>query len=227
MRLTSTPLILLGPSLASAHFLLNWPTARGFNDDKAAEYPCGGFETPSTNRTMIPVNAPFPIQLDMHHTEANVQVLIGLGNDVGPAFNYVLRPLLRERGPNDFCLGGVVVPGMLGGMNISEGTNATIQVVTNGDPDGGLYQCADVTFTAAPLSESDYNAHCSNSTGVSAEFTNTNANANQSESGTTATSTGTAPNATASGTSAAVAAFEPLSAWGLLVGLGAAVVAGL
>ncbi|KAK8216068.1 hypothetical protein IWZ01DRAFT_539017 [Phyllosticta capitalensis] len=226
MRLTSAPLVLLAPALASAHFLMDWPPARGFNDDKAGEYPCGGFDTPSSNRTMIPLNAPFPIQLDMHHTEANVQVLIGLGNDVGPAFNYVLRPLVRERGPNQFCLGGMVVPAMLGNMNITDGMNATIQVVTNGDPDGGLYQCADVMLMAMPLSESDYNAHCSNSTGVTAEFTNTNANANQSTSGATPTTTGSAANATASGKSAAVAV-EALSAWGLLVGLGAAVAATL
>lgn len=79
---------------------------------------------------------------------------------------------------------------------------------------------------AMPLSESDYNAHCSNSTGVTAEFTNTNANANQSTSGATPTTTGSAANATASGKSAAVAV-EALSAWGLLVGLGAAVAATL
>lgn len=39
---------------------------------------------------------------------------------------------------------GIEIPG---GSSL-EGMEATIQVVTNGDPDGGLYNCADVTLSA-------------------------------------------------------------------------------
>jgi hypothetical protein len=41
---------------------------------------------------------------------------------------------------------GIEIPG--GGGSGLEGMQATIQVVTNGDPDGGLYNCADVTLSA-------------------------------------------------------------------------------
>jgi len=72
----------------------------------------------------------------MGHDQAAVQVLLGLGTDPGSNFNITLLPTLQELGIGKFCLGAVTPPN---GMNISEGMNATIQVVTNGDPTGGLY----------------------------------------------------------------------------------------
>jgi hypothetical protein len=127
-------LLALAP-LASAHFLLNWPPARGFDDDKAPTFPCGGFDTVSSNRTQFPL-AGGPIQLDMHHTQTNLQVLLALGNGDG-SYSIQLVPTFLETGPNNFCLGDVTIPSDL---NLKEGDNATIQVVSNGDPDGGLYQ---------------------------------------------------------------------------------------
>ena len=72
----------------------------------------------------------------MEHDEAAVQVLMGLGNDVGSSFNITLVPTIQEQGIGKFCLGDVTVPA---GTHVTEGMNATIQVVTNGDPNGGLY----------------------------------------------------------------------------------------
>jgi len=48
-------------------------------------------------------------------------------------------PTLQETGPNNFCLGMVGVPTTIGGVAVTAGMNATIQVVTNGDGGGGLY----------------------------------------------------------------------------------------
>jgi hypothetical protein len=122
--------------LTSAHFLLTWPARRGFNDDTAGDFPCGGFNDPSSNRTMWPLSGG-PIQLDMHHTQVNLQVNLALGNGNG-SYSIVLLPTIKEQGVNNFCLGMVNVPSNLG---IKEGDNATIQVVTNGDGDtAGLYQ---------------------------------------------------------------------------------------
>lgn len=53
-------------------------------------------------------------------------------------------------------------------------------------PANGILQCADITFTSTPLSTSDYNSHCQNSTGVTASFTNLG-NANQSTGNTAST----------------------------------------
>lgn len=123
-------------ALATAHFTLEWPAARGFDDDKEPNFPCGGFDSVSSNRTSFPLSGA-PIQLKMGHTEANVQVLLAVGNDPGSAFNIELRPTFRERGPDSFCIGALDIPAS---ANLTAGMNATIQVVTNGDPDGGLYQ---------------------------------------------------------------------------------------
>ena len=123
------------PLLASAHFKLISPAARGFVEEKLPQFPCGSQNTVSPNRTMVSIGG-FPIQLDMGHDEAAVQVLLGLGNDVGDNYNITLVPTIHEEGPQNFCLGDVQLPQ---GMNIMEGMNATLQVVTNGDPDGGLY----------------------------------------------------------------------------------------
>jgi hypothetical protein len=38
-------------SLVSAHFNLNYPAARGFDEDKLTTFPCGGQDTVSTTRT--------------------------------------------------------------------------------------------------------------------------------------------------------------------------------
>lgn len=79
----------------------------------------------------------------MGHIDVNVAVYIGFGDSVGSAFNTVVRPTFTEQGLGNFCMTGIEIPGT--GL---EGMNATIQVVTNGDPDGGLYNCADVTLSA-------------------------------------------------------------------------------
>lgn len=131
-----TPLLTLLLPLTTAHFLLNYPPARGFNEDLLVQYPCGGQNTPSSNRTAWP-NTGAPIQLEMHHTSARVQVLIAYGNNpTGADFQTVLMPTFQETGPLNFCMGDVVVPN----SNLTRaGMNATIMVATNGDPNGGLY----------------------------------------------------------------------------------------
>ena len=135
--LLNTFSILAAIPVVSAHFLLTWPDRRGFDDDKATGGPCGGFNTPSDNRTQFPLSGG-PVQLDMHHTQTRVAVYLALGNNpTADDFTITLVPTLSEEGPQNFCLGSVNIPSNL---NISAGTNGTIQVVSNGDPSGGLYQ---------------------------------------------------------------------------------------
>ncbi|PVH97958.1 hypothetical protein DM02DRAFT_532140 [Periconia macrospinosa] len=176
--------LLLAPP-TTAHFTLDWPTARGFDDAQATSFPCGGFNNVKTPRTDFPLSGG-PLQLNMHHPRTRVAVYLALGNDPGSSFNYVLLPQLTQTGLGDFCLGHVNLPS---GVNVTAGTNATIQVVTNGDPDGGLYQCADVTFTNAALSES----HCNNNTNVKVVTENMQGNPNASASGTGTTSGSPSP----------------------------------
>jgi hypothetical protein len=62
---------------------------------------------------------------------------MAIGEDPGSNFSIVLRQQAEREGLGDYCLGQVSIPS---GLNISAGTKATIQVVSNGDPHGGLYQ---------------------------------------------------------------------------------------
>ena len=95
--------------LVTAHFQLQSPPARGFDEDKLDEYPCGSQNTASSNRSMFPITGG-PIQLKMGHDRAEVQVNIALGNDAvdGNAFNVSLVPIFQEEGLGEFCLGDVV-----------------------------------------------------------------------------------------------------------------------
>ncbi|KAE9380167.1 hypothetical protein N431DRAFT_432454 [Stipitochalara longipes BDJ] len=158
---STTPLALVAfTTLASAHFNLNYPAARGFDEDVLGTFPCGGQNSVSSNRTLFPLTGG-SIALTMGHIDANVAVYIGFGDDVGSAFNTVVRPTFTEQGLGNFCMTGIKIPGGSG----LEGMNATIQVVTNGDPDGGLYNCADVTLSASASGPAS--AVCKNGTGVS------------------------------------------------------------
>lgn len=131
---SKTPTLALLP-LVSAHFQVKWPESRGFSEDTIVNYPCGGYDTVG-NRTTFPL-AGGPIDLNMEHTRSNVEVLIAMGNNPsGADYHTVLVPTFYEQGPESFCIGAVTFPDSL---NATAGQNATIQVQTNGDPQGGLY----------------------------------------------------------------------------------------
>ncbi|KAI4244289.1 MAG: hypothetical protein L6R40_003015 [Gallowayella cf. fulva] len=176
-------------SLVGAHFTLDFPQVRGFDEDNLGTFPCGGQNSVSNTRTPWPLDGG-SIQLTMEHDHAAVQVLVALGNDPSSNFNAVLVPTTQEEGIGQFCLSGVKVPQSLG---VKDGDNATIQVVTNGDPSGGLYNCADITFSSTNSSAST--SKCTNGRGIRTTQYSGKANAN----GTDATT----PTTTASGTGAA------------------------
>ncbi|KAF2281408.1 uncharacterized protein EI97DRAFT_368152 [Westerdykella ornata] len=149
------------PLSTTAHFVLNWPPSRGFEDSSATNFPCGGFDSVKPPRTEWPIKGG-PVQLRMHHPQTRVKVFMALGDDPGTSFNVVLREQFAQEGLGNFCVGGLSVPE---GVNVSDGMSATIQVVTNGDPEGGLYQttqCADVKLVNT-VSE-DLAQHCNNGT---------------------------------------------------------------
>lgn len=122
-------------AVSSAHFTLDFPPARSSDDESQSTFPCGGHNSVASERTPFPLSGG-PIQMTMGHDRSAVQVLIALGNDATEAFNTVIVPTTQEEGIGQFCLSNVQIPESLG---VKEGDNATIQVVTNGDPTGGLY----------------------------------------------------------------------------------------
>ncbi|EHY57377.1 hypothetical protein ABEF92_006991 [Exophiala dermatitidis] len=195
------------PLLVSAHFHILYPTPRSDEDESEGKFPCGGFAI-SDNRTVVSSSA-FPVALEMGHDRAVVQMLLALGNDPGDHFNITLEQTLQEQGEGSFCLPSVQIPADL---NITDGTNGTLQVITNAEGGGGLYVCADLTFTSSPTIQSLPSA-CSNGTGVTAYPLSSKINANESNadgspqsgsgssssSGSSASSTGSSATGTASG----------------------------
>ena len=134
------PLLTL-PFLASAHFKLVYPPARGFNEDTLPSGPCGG-QSLTSNRTTVSMTS-IPVALDMGHDQTAVQMLLGLGNDPGNNFNIIIHNTFGIQGLGNFCLANVAIPANIG---LADGMNATLQVVTNGDGDGGLYNVSSAVF---------------------------------------------------------------------------------
>lgn len=163
----------------SAHFSINYPAGRDTSAENLGNGPCGGSDAPSAERTRVSTTS-LTVDLEMGHDQKAVQLLLGLGDNPGSNFNITLLQTFRQEGFGQFCLRDVPVPSDVG---IVDGTNATLQVVTNGDPIGGLYNCADITFTTGTV---DSPAQCANGTGVTAspfpsEAANRNANESTSE----------------------------------------------
>jgi hypothetical protein len=122
-------------ALTFAHFLMVSPSSRGFEDAKIATFPCGGFNTVQTNRTLFPISNG-QIALEMADASSDIEVLIGLGNNVGNGFNQVIRQTFSQKGEGNFCMTGFQLPAGMAGMD------ATIQVVTSNEDGVGLYNCA-------------------------------------------------------------------------------------
>ncbi|KIW15372.1 hypothetical protein PV08_05418 [Exophiala spinifera] len=223
------------PALTLAHFELNFPPSRGTDDENQATFPCGGYSQ-TQNRTRVSLTE-VPVSVKLGHTENLFQVTLAIGDDVGSSFNYDLLPTIQEFGPGDFCLSSIPVPADL---NITDGTNATIQVITNSHDGSGLYNCADITFTAT---DPETPSSCTNGTGISATPLSANAYTNANESsghedghGHGSSASGTASGSSSSSSSSASATAAPSGSsdnngasmmtvgWGVL---GAAVLAGV
>lgn len=139
-------------TFTSAHFKLDVPPSRGFNEDTLGSFPCGG-QALSSSRTQIPLSKPEVfIALEMGHDQSAVQVLLALGNDPGSHFNITLVHTFGQTGLGAFCLPNVPITEAVLGAPLRDGLNATLQVVTNGDPIGGLYNVGFARHSAPPPS---------------------------------------------------------------------------
>ncbi|CAE6454097.1 unnamed protein product [Rhizoctonia solani] len=132
---------------AAAHFTLDWPRTRGFDEDIENQF-CGGFSSAGA-RSPFPLGAS-GVLIDSHHDTANVIVLISF--DANPqnitqfsnsSNGAQLTNFIKLEKQGEACL--PVNIRSLGLSNVSNGTNATIQIQYDGG-DGNLYQCADVTL---------------------------------------------------------------------------------
>ncbi|KAL3460603.1 hypothetical protein BJX64DRAFT_300568 [Aspergillus heterothallicus] len=154
--------------LAAAHFTLDYPPPRGSNTEEMVTFPCGAFNTPSSNRTQISLSDPtFPLQLDMGHDQSAVEFLLAIGNNPGDNYNVTLRHTFRVEGLGGFCVPSIELTEEVLGVELVDGLNVTLQVQTDAHPSGGFYSCADLTLTSATV-DPPADSVCSNNTGITA-----------------------------------------------------------
>ncbi|ODO07308.1 hypothetical protein L198_00887 [Cryptococcus wingfieldii CBS 7118] len=132
-------------STALAHFTLDYPTTRGFDEDKEPDF-CGGF-TSVSSRQPFPLGSG-PVHIDSHHTLATVVAFISTSDnpssfdDFNTTSNGTSIPLassIFQVAEGDSCF-NIDLGGSLG---LTNGSDVTLQIQYDGG-DGNLYQCADL-----------------------------------------------------------------------------------
>lgn len=102
-------------------------------------------QTAETNRTLWPLTGG-SVTLDLHHPWTYVFINLGLGTDY-PSPSISLTPeFLNTTGNGTLCLPVVPIPAS---ANVTDGQNATIQIVTLGETGSALYN---VSSPLIPLS---------------------------------------------------------------------------
>ncbi|OTA68372.1 hypothetical protein K449DRAFT_429216 [Hypoxylon sp. EC38] len=141
-------IVLAAVHQATAHFRIDYPPWRSDTLENQSysqwTWPCGGVADHIGNRTDWPINGG-AVELTLHHPWTYLWVNLGLGSEV-TNFNMSLAPeLMNVTGRGKFCLDNLHVP-----MEVENGTQASIQVITSGGGDSGegsaLYNCADITL---------------------------------------------------------------------------------
>ncbi|KAL2259664.1 hypothetical protein VTK26DRAFT_6558 [Humicola hyalothermophila] len=83
------------------------------------------------------------VVLDLRHAWTYLFINLGLGANAAN-FNYTLTdPFLNVTGNGTLCIPKLALPA---GLPVSDGSPASLQVVTVGDDGNALYNCADITF---------------------------------------------------------------------------------
>ncbi|KAG8920695.1 hypothetical protein FRC01_000637 [Tulasnella sp. 417] len=120
-----------------AHFTLNHPPTRGFDEDLEPEF-CGGFPV-ADNRTLFPLTGGL-IDINSYHETAQFVTLISFSSDPQSFANFnttangqsipYLKPYIQIQGTGEACypvdVASLNIPG------VQNGTNATIQIQFNG-----------------------------------------------------------------------------------------------
>ncbi|KAG0001349.1 hypothetical protein BGZ80_004336 [Entomortierella chlamydospora] len=170
MKVLSLASLLLCSSAAMAHFTLDYPQSRGFDDDKEGTAPCGGFDTVA-NRTQFPLTNGF-LQINSRHVSAEITINVVIGsNPVAADFTTAAGTPANStslKHPGNACF-PLDLSTFQGAAN---NTNATIQIVYNGG-DSPLYQCSDVVLvTSAPSFDQTKCVNNDGSTSTSNSTTN-------------------------------------------------------
>ncbi|GAA5882889.1 hypothetical protein JCM3774_001378 [Rhodotorula dairenensis] len=222
MKLSSTLTALVAlPLLVSAHFTLDYPTSRGFDEDLEPQF-CGGFPTPSSERTPFPLAGSAPVLIDSHHPSAIVGMFLSFDsnptnfsqfNQTSSGQQYGLLDNFGSiTGTGEFCF--QVDVASLGVNGLSNGSVATLQVEFNGG-DGSLFQCADLVLVenySVPSNVTCRNATTSASSSASASSASGTAQQSSAASGSSGAQSTSKPSSDASRTLASSAVGAGLAA---------------
>lgn len=200
------PLIVLAfASSAAAHFTLDYPTTRGFDEDKEDDNFCGGFYNVSLPRQPWYYRNG-PVQIDSHHTSATVNIYISFDVPTGSesflkTSNGTSVPPLRQNiaitGEGEFCFHANASSLDVPGVRVTDGTNATIMVEYINNVHGHLYQCSDVAFTSDASVGANLTCTDSLTSGSSSSSSNSSSTSPASTSSTSAPSKANGAMATA------------------------------
>ncbi|KAK6363598.1 hypothetical protein TWF730_001022 [Orbilia blumenaviensis] len=128
-----------------AHYSIEYPTWRADSfEDPYDQWmrPCAGANV-TRNRTEWPLDGG-SLVLGLHHSFDYIFVNLGLGSEA-TSFNISLTPnFLNNTGNGTLCIPRLPIPA---GVEIRDGQDASIQVVTVGKSGSALYNCADIRFS--------------------------------------------------------------------------------
>ncbi|RPA85514.1 hypothetical protein BJ508DRAFT_411927 [Ascobolus immersus RN42] len=161
MQFTTLAALLASATVASAHFSVDFPYWRGDSFATQWNYPCGGVDqtVSGNNRTLWPLEGG-KVVFNPTHDHAQTFLNIGLGNNV-TRFSVPLLPSFNQTGKGTFCFDTIQIPELIK-ANITEGTNASLQIIQLSATGGALYNCMDITFSKDAKDPES----CSNSTDV-------------------------------------------------------------
>ncbi|GAA5822690.1 hypothetical protein JCM5353_000633 [Sporobolomyces roseus] len=177
-----------------AHFTLDYPQTRGFDEDIEPQF-CGGFNSTSSTRAPFPLNSAGSILIDSHHPSAQVAVLISFNENptsigqftrLDNGTDYGLLMGFKDiNGEGEFCFDVNVASLNLGATN---GTRATLQVEFNGG-DGTLFQCSDVILVSDYTTPSNVTSACQQASSVSASGSTSGGSATRTSTGSSVSAT--------------------------------------
>ncbi|PWN94334.1 hypothetical protein FA10DRAFT_264876 [Acaromyces ingoldii] len=132
------------PAAVSAHFQLQLPKSRGFDEDIENEAPCGGFNASATRAPWYYQKG--PIQINSEHDTATVNIYVSYDSNPTTLTSFTSNALktdVKITGEGEFCFNNNVA-----GTQATNGVNATLMVEYISTVHGHLYQCSDVTFSS-------------------------------------------------------------------------------
>lgn len=122
------------PFVLSILWLTHAPSTTGANVNQTKS---------NNNRTDWPLTGG-SLLLNVHHPWAFTYVNLGLGGDNTSVFNISLVEGFNQTGNGTFCLPTVAIPRSL---SLTEGTNASIQVIQIGEMGSALYNVSRHTIS--------------------------------------------------------------------------------